>query len=940
MDGESENRLYDRDAEIAHVAGLVRAVGAGSGRMLFVEGPAGIGKSRMLGVAAAGARAAGFRVLEARSGEDERDFAFGVVRQLFEPLLAAADPVLRARLLTGAATLAAPVLEPGRARPAMAPAGNRAPAVRHGLYWLTANLAVEAPLLIAVDDVQWIDDASSAWLGYLSRRLDGLPVLVACAMRTGEPGAGAFRRDPADDPMVLTPLTDAGTARLVGDAFGADVDPELGAACHAAARGNPFYVRELARTLAGAGMRPDRAAAARVADVTPASVSRSVVERLARLPEAAALARAVAVLGTRAELRHAAALADLDAGAAAGLVDALEGAAILTARPLGFVHPIVRAAVYDTIPAATRARQHAHAAALIGAEGADAVHVASHLMAAEPLGDATVVERLRVAARAALEEGAPAEAAAYLRRARAEPPPAELRGAVLRELGGAELLARDPAAEDHLRDALPYARDPVTRARTALLLAEAVGFAGRLADAREISSFAIAELDGTDPGLTVALEAQRGRNDAIDRRYAAGFEQRMPLLRDLAASAGAAGRELQLCIAFRHALRGSRQAEVVELVERGLDGGRFIEEEGADTPGAVTAVAALVYADELERVRSVLADMERDAGARGAILALVASTSFGAYAEQRRGGLRVAEAEHRAALELTQEHEQHFPGAFVRSYLAQTLVARGELAEAERLTEGPMPGQLDGTTAHLTFLEARARLALAQGRSRDAIADLRESGEICCALGIANPGAFPWRSLLAMALGPGAADEAQALVASELAEARRLGQARGIGTALYAQGLLHGGDERIALLREAAHALEPSPARLEHAAALVELGVALRLTRRMVEAREPLHRALDLADRCGAHPLSARARAELRIAGARPRRTRLTGAESLTANERRVALMATNGLSNPEIAQALFVTRKTVEKHLSAVYRKLAVDGRAELAGALETALD
>jgi DNA-binding CsgD family transcriptional regulator len=153
--------------------------------------------------------------------------------------------------------------------------------------------------------------------------------------------------------------------------------------------------------------------------------------------------------------------------------------------------------------------------------------------------------------------------------------------------------------------------------------------------------------------------------------------------------------------------------------------------------------------------------------------------------------------------------------------------------------------------------------------------------------------------------------------------------------ALRAAGLVEGGTRGLELLDQAVAVLEPSLARLEHARALLDLGAALRRANRRAAARDPLRRALDAADACGARPLAGRARRELRAAGGRPRRNRISGAEGLTASERRIASMAAEGLSNPEIAQALFITKKTVETHLGNVYRKLGIRSRAQLARAL-----
>jgi DNA-binding CsgD family transcriptional regulator len=158
-----------------------------------------------------------------------------------------------------------------------------------------------------------------------------------------------------------------------------------------------------------------------------------------------------------------------------------------------------------------------------------------------------------------------------------------------------------------------------------------------------------------------------------------------------------------------------------------------------------------------------------------------------------------------------------------------------------------------------------------------------------------------------------------------LSEAEEWGTPRALGMALHAAGRLE----------EAVAVLGPSPARLEYAHALTDLGAALRRANQRAAARDPLRQALDVADACGAEPLAERARHELHAAGGRPRRPRISGVDALTASERRIAEMAAGGLTNPEIAQALFVTRKTVEAHLGAAYRKLDIRSRSELPAAL-----
>jgi DNA-binding CsgD family transcriptional regulator len=165
--------------------------------------------------------------------------------------------------------------------------------------------------------------------------------------------------------------------------------------------------------------------------------------------------------------------------------------------------------------------------------------------------------------------------------------------------------------------------------------------------------------------------------------------------------------------------------------------------------------------------------------------------------------------------------------------------------------------------------------------------------------------------------------------------ARAFGAPRALGCALRGAGLVVGGDAGIAYLREAAASLAESDAPLEHARALTDLGSALRRLGQRSEARAPLRRGLELAHRCQAAALATRARTELLATGARPRRPALSGVDALTASERRVAQMAATGLTNRQIAQALFVTARTVEGHLTHVFQKLDLSARTELAAAL-----
>jgi DNA-binding CsgD family transcriptional regulator len=233
------------------------------------------------------------------------------------------------------------------------------------------------------------------------------------------------------------------------------------------------------------------------------------------------------------------------------------------------------------------------------------------------------------------------------------------------------------------------------------------------------------------------------------------------------------------------------------------------------------------------------------------------------------------------------------------------------------------------------LLDSRGRLRCAQGRFAEAVEDFLACGKRLTDRGTRHPGMVPWQSNAALALQRLEQPlDAHRLVDEELEQARRLGVARALGIALRAAGLVHGGPAGLAMLDEAASVLVRSSARLEQARALTDQGAALRRANRRTEAREPLRRGLDLAVQCHAVPLADWARQELVAAGARPRRG-ISGVDALTPSELRVARMAAEGMGNRAIAQALFVTVKTVEVHLGSAYRKLGVPSRTALAGAL-----
>jgi DNA-binding CsgD family transcriptional regulator len=930
--------LLQRRAETRAIADAVKAAASGSGRVLLVEGEAGIGKTALLELLVRHAESRGMLVEAARGGRLEREFPFAIPRRLFETNLARRRDAERQDLLAGAAGAAAAVLGvdgPPRADVDLLRA-------LHGLYWLCANLAEQQPLALVVDDAHWADAESWQWLAYMTNRAADLALLVAVGVRAGEEVADRASLDAIRAPgnaAVLRPtrLGEDAAGTLVRSLVGEEADVAFCRACHAASGGNPFYLRELALETQRHGIAPVAASAERVALLGPEAVSAATLTRLARLTDPAAdVARAVAILGLDAEIRHVAALAGVDIETAEQAADALSAAGILAPRrPLNFIHPVVAAAIRADMPPGATSQAHARAAELIAADGGDPGVVGSHLLLVDPAADERVRERLDRAAAEAMKRGAPSAAARFLRRALAESADPTTRAGLAMRLGRAELVTGDPSAVEHLRWAHTDLEEDGLVVETALLLSRALMFAGRFGEVEPLVRATAERLGRSVEDPSVArLHAEYLLTAAFSSGSAADVTQVMPRLLVGATRAGAAGRLIYVVAGMQAAISVDRCGETVALIERALDAERFIGDEAADSLASGMAACALAFVDALDEAEAYLEQLAGDALRRSSVLAYVSALPWRGWIALRRGNVPSAIADLRAALDLGLQHRLDFTLPFVRAFLAEALLDDGRTAEAIELAEATPIDELPIDSAKALAANARGQARLAGGRRDEGIADLAQGGVYQDAIGHVNPNATHWRSRLAVALGR-ASTEAHELVEHELALARQAGCGRAVGVALRAAGRLQGGDEGLQLLREAAATLEATPARLEYARTLAWEGAELRRSGRRAEAREPLRQALDIADSLGATSLALETAAELEATGGRPRRRRLTGVLSLTPTERRVADLAASGFRNREIAQTLFVSRKTVEMHLGSVYRKLGIHSREELGEAL-----
>jgi DNA-binding CsgD family transcriptional regulator len=933
--GARTGRLLERERELDTLAAVIGAAAEGRSGLVLVQGPAGIGKSRLLVEARVLAEERGLCVRSARGGELERDFPFGIVRQLFESHLV--DESQRPRLLAGAAREAAPAFGQNDARGTDEPPVEGTFAVLHGLFWLTVNLCSERPLLLAVDDLHWCDSASLRFLAYLARRLEDLPVALVASLRSSEPEADqAILEELISEPhaqvLIPGPLTAAAVTEIVRDRLGEGVEAAFAAACHSSTDGNPLLLNELLKALVADRVPPDEAHVHIVAELGPRAASRAVLLRLARLSaDAARVARAISVLGDGAEVTVVAGFAELEPPAVAAATRELVQAEILRPEPpLGFVHPLVQAAVYHDLAPGERELHHERAAALLVGLGAPKEQIAAHLLVVPARGEDWVVDVLRAAADAAVAKSDLDAAISALRRALDEPPRPEVRRELLLELGRFEARTFLPDSAEHLRSAYELALEPSARGHVALHLARTLLFLGAPDEAAAIAGRAALELPVEFSDLARSLEAVELFTPIFGAEPHGDQLDRLQAYREIDASGGAGAKALAAVASWNWTQSAGPADRVCALARTALEGGELL---AADGLMAMLATVPLALADLDEAVDTW--DAHRaEAHRQGSVFRIAGVQLWNGYTRYLRGELAEAESELRASHEtlrlwgMPTESSARTPSPF----LAEVLVERGAVEEARVLLDEAGSARVGSDQA--TLLDrARMRVLLAAGRPEQALAhaDVYELH----AGSTRHPRHVPWRSLKAQALERlGRHLEAVALAEDELEIARCWGSPGTVGRSLRVLGTILRADG-IEQLEEACALLEQAPARLEHAKALAALGATLRRARKPTEAREPLRRALELADVCGARPLADAVRAEIYATGARPRSTALRGVGALTPSERRVADLAAGGQTNRDIAQTLYVTPKTVEVHLSSTYRKLGIASRRELAGAL-----
>jgi DNA-binding CsgD family transcriptional regulator len=928
--------MVERDHELAALDDVCTRARGGHGNVALIEGVAGFGKTALLDAAGQLAQARGLGVLRARGTHLARDIPMELLRGLFGRRLATLSTKQPATVMGGAAGILASAL--GLAEPS--PITDRT--LHQATYWLVAELAEHEPTVLLVDDVQWSDRTSLAALVALGNRLDDLPVALILAHRPDADDVVSAALADLSGPAVVrlhpTPLSRAGVATVLRCHLGATglPDPTIDRAALLTG-GNPFLVTEVARALAEASGPLSHAALSELMDDVSQSLSSRLTTRVRRLgQDAVDLAAAVAILGDDCSVGDACAVADLSRERGLRAAAALAGSGVFArARITAFAHPLVRAALSSELLPADRVRLRERAITVLLDAGADDRRVAAHLLHTEPAGSARAVAALRAAAAAASAAAAPARAALLLRRAIAElpataPAPQLLDATIIAELDAAEF----EHAIEHIRLRLASEVTAIERADLVRWLGRAVMQTRGVPAAVEFLDHELEHLEGE---ARLRVEAEQAWMFMLYPLLSARLADRIARYADLAGRTPGERAMLSMVGLAMSLAPGSSAAIVAPIVARAFGDGALLADEPPGRTVYGIASYALVLTEQFELAdreltRAVQAIGQSGCGGLELVLTTRALTRLhtGRLADAEADGLEAAEAGRPATGSLQRVAQAAALGVVVeaRSERGDDAGAMAVLAEY---------GLVDGLEADpgLRALVPRARAHLAAGRAADALADaLRAARSYGGCEDVLNHSASV-AALAYAALG----DRDAALLAARphLARARAWGSPVAVATALRVTAIASGGEEGVALLTEAVELIGDTPARMEATRCAIALGGLLRRAGHPAAALDALRRGADLAQQIGARRLAEEARQEMRLLGARPRRLAFSGAEALTAAERRVAHLAAVGRSNRQIAQELYVSPKTVETHLSHAFRKLDIGSRGQLAHALNS---
>ena len=934
-------QLRGREEEIRAIGAALDRVASGRQTVVLIDGEAGIGKSRLLHEALEAARVRGMQVVTGRAEELQRMRPFGVAADAFGCVRSSPDSrrAALAGLLAGGG--------PGEREPITVTSdqGLRFRTI-DAFADLAEELALSGPLVIGIDDLQWADPSSLLTLGALGRRLAYLPAALVGCYRLSPRVAELDRLTSALEDagalhLSLRPLAADAVTGLVAEILAAEPGPGLLARISGAA-GNPLFVTELVEALVQEGAIEAIAGRAEAEELTlPPTLRLTILRRLSFLSEGTLQAlRVASILGPGFSLADLATVTGRPAVDLALVLAEAIGARVLEddGTVLRFRHDLIHEAIYADLPASMIQGLHREAGQRLARSGAPALQVAEQLARGAVQGDADAIGWLTRAAR----EGAarsPDVAADLLARAAALTDPADPgRDQLLAERVSSLMLAgRIADAEVACRLVLGRGQDRSVTGRVRIYLGQALLAQGRVGEALQ-------ELEqaGTSPALDGAQRAAAWAWAGYARLARGDLDGASAVAEQARSAAVSSGDHLSVSVAmhtlarvseFRGHLRGALQVidEAVRLAD--LSPGRL----GHHYPVRVTRGHILTELDRPEADGSVFRTGRQLSEELGVRWHLPTYQVFLAYQRFFTGEWDDAIAEAETTFELAEEIGETHSRGYAHGVLSLISFHRNDLSRAREgaaAAARDLAGRNPGYPTMTLAAWPRALILEVSGGPREALVGLAGTWDRCDRLGLVLEYPAVGPDLVRLALA--AADPARArAVSAAVAEVASRNEVPWMtGAALCCRGLIEDDAE---ILHEAARAYANGSRPHGLALACEEAGVAWIRHGHTDRACPLLDQAIGIYERLDAARDLARAEAALREAGIR-RGRRISrgrpqiGWDSLTPAERMIAGLVAEGLSNPQIGQRLFISRRTVQTHLAHVFAKLDISARAQLA--------
>ncbi|RJL31592.1 ATP-binding protein [Bailinhaonella thermotolerans] len=905
-------QLIERAEALANFHSLIEKARRGVGGVMVITGPGAMGKSALLQACANDAAAAGFFLMKSAGSRAERMFPLGTLGQLFrsaelpQELTDEVEQTLVPEPVNGISGVPDPVV-----------LGQNLTHVAARLCGVLVELTKRQPILLAVDDVHYADGPSLQALLYIQRRMANAPLLLAVTSLSQRRSVNSLfsaelTRQPNCVQVRVTGLSQGGVEELLRDAVGAEPAVRLAPEYHRLSGGNPLLLHAMVQDywdVAQGGWSPEGCQPG-----VGRHLHQAVLSCLHRWdPRVLDAARGVALLGRSASTGSVAQLLGVKPAYVLPALEALDWAGLLRANQ--FRHPTMRKAVLRDLSPDRQSVMHMRAARIMYQLGAEAGDIAEHLLTASPAtpaeGEPWMVAVLREAAQAALVHDDPDRTISCLELARRICDDEPARAAILTELARANWCHRPAAA---LRFLAPL-EDAFGRGRLADADARALSryllWHGRIRRASRVYDWTAPSRDTPPRGKDRLCLTREWVRLIFPSLFVEG-EAGEP-------AGGGDAREF----ALRNVLLGKAEEDVVGAAQELLESCNLAE---AELEAVVGALFTLAHAGRRQEAVRWCESLGTEGAARGFPRWTAALAGIRSWLAVQNGELGDARRYARQALSGMSRTGWGVVLGLPLTVLLRATVAMGDLDEAAEIIKRGIPDDLPHTTLWPLFLQARGEYYLATDRTRAALSDFHECGELLRAWDLDIPALADWRCAVArMYLRIGAVEEARQKITEQLSMPGGT-HPRVRGRALRLLASVTELRQRPARLQEAMSLLQRSGDLLELGWAYADLSDAYQELGDITRARLMARRAKQIAKACEAGPLSARLQPREEDSGGG-----MGEVAALSDAERRVASLAAFGYTNREISQRLFITVSTVEQHLTRVYRKLNVKRRADL---------